>query len=216
MKYKHILFDLDGTISDPKIGITKSVQYALHKMGIEERDLDKLEPFIGPPLKSSFMEIYSFTEEQANQAVELYREYFKEQGMYENELYDGMQDILIQLRDNGYFLYVATSKPTVFALQILKYFQIDSYFELIVGSNLDGTMSDKAEIIAHIIKSSDLQKNSVIMIGDRKHDIIGANKNGMDSIGVGFGYGSELELRQANCTYYIDQVEDLPVILSNA
>lgn len=187
MKYKHLLFDLDGTITDPKLGITKSVQYALDKMGIIESDLDKLEPFIGPPLKNSFEEIYSYTEEQASQAVEY---------------------------NDGYVLYVATSKPSVFAKQILEYFQVKNNFELIVGSNLDGTMSDKTEIIRYIISGRELLKDNVIMIGDRKHDIIGANNNGIDSVGVGYGYGSERELRQVNCTYYIKTLENLWSVLS--
>lgn len=214
MKYKHLLFDLDGTITDPKLGITKSVQYALDKMGIIESDLDKLEPFIGPPLKNSFEEIYSYTEEQASQAVEYYREYFKKYGMYENKLYFGMKELLEQLQNDGYVLYVATSKPSVFAKQILEYFQVKNNFELIVGSNLDGTMSDKTEIIRYIISGRELLKDNVIMIGDRKHDIIGANNNGIDSVGVGYGYGSERELRQVNCTYYIKTLENLWSVLS--
>ncbi|MET3846511.1 HAD hydrolase-like protein [Paenibacillus sp. OAE614] len=143
MRYKHLLFDLDGTVTDPKIGITKSVQYALNKFGIQEDDLDKLEPFIGPPLKNSFMEIYSFSEDQALQGVEYYREYFRERGIFENELYPGMQNVLKQLQDDGFTLYVATSKPKVFADEILKYFEVDHYFEWVVGSHLDGTLSDK-------------------------------------------------------------------------
>ncbi|MFD0675243.1 HAD family hydrolase [Cohnella sp. GCM10027633] len=214
MKYKHILLDLDGTISDPKIGITKSVQYALNKMGIIENDLDKLEPFIGPPLKNSFIDIYSFSEGRANQAVEYYREYFKEYGMYENELYPGMLELLENFQNSGFTLYVATSKPTVFAKQILKYFQIEHYFEWIVGSNLDGTMSDKSEIINYIIKNKEISIDSLIMIGDRKHDIVGANNNGIASIGVGYGYGSEEELRKANCTYYINKLDDIVRVVS--
>ncbi|WP_145136589.1 HAD family hydrolase [Paenibacillus sp. Y412MC10] len=209
MRYKHLLFDLDGTITDPKIGITKSVQYALNKFGIQEDDLDKLEPFIGPPLKNSFMEIYSFSEDQALQGVEYYREYFRERGIFENELYPGMQSVLKQLQDDGFTLYVATSKPKVFADEILKYFGVDLYFEWVVGSHLDGTLSDKTEIITYILQNRNLVKSKVVMIGDRKHDMIGAKNNGIDSIGAEYGYGSDGELLRENCTYYIKKIEDI-------
>ncbi len=134
--------------------------------------------------------------------------------MFENELYPGMKELLDQLQTYGFILYVATSKPAVFAEQILKYFEIDHYFELVVGSNLDGTMADKTDIIAYILKNNNLEKDNVIMIGDRKHDIVGAHNNGIDSIGAGYGYGSEGELSKANCTYYINKLEDIMKVVS--
>ncbi|MFD2991025.1 HAD hydrolase-like protein [Fictibacillus nanhaiensis] len=171
--YEYILFDLDGTLSDPKIGITKSVQYALKRMGITENNLDYLESFIGPPLQQSFLEFYSFDEPQIQTAITHYRERFIDKGMYENTLYEHIPSLLQELSDNGHTLVIATSKPTVFAEEILKYFNIHHHFDLIVGSNLDGTSTSKTEIIQHILHHySDQPKGSFIMIGDRKHDII--------------------------------------------
>ncbi|ERN51170.1 HAD family hydrolase [Alkalihalophilus marmarensis] len=213
-KYKVILFDLDGTLSDPKVGITKSVQYALHKMGIFEPDIDKLEGFIGPPLQVSFTEYYNFNEANSQKAINLYRERFKEKGMFENELYLNIPLLLESLIEQGNALVVATSKPTVFSEQILKHFNIDQYFELIVGSNLDGTRASKTEIIQYILDTyTEFKLGDFIMIGDRKHDIIGSNNTGIDSIGVTYGYGSFEELKHSNPTFIVDTVEQLKDIL---
>ncbi|WP_028560836.1 HAD family hydrolase [Paenibacillus pinihumi] len=212
--YNVILFDLDGTLSDPKIGITKSVQYALEKFGIYEPDLDKLEPFIGPPLDESFKKFYGFNEEQCKRGIAYYRERFKEKGMYENILFPDIPKLLEQLNAAGKVLVVATSKPTVFAEQILKYFSIDHYFDLIIGSNLDGTRVAKTEIISHILgEMKSYDKRDFIMIGDRKHDIVGANNTGIHSIGVLYGYGPLEELQQASPTYIVDHVTELADIL---
>lgn len=208
--YKVILFDLDGTLSDPKVGITKSVQYALGKMGIIEPDIDKLDCFIGPPLQVSFAEYYDLDDVNSHQAIEYYRERFKDQGMFENEIYAGISALLEILTNESIKLVVATSKPTVFAEEILKYFQIDQFFELVVGSNLDGSRSAKTEIIQYILDSyKGYKKEEFIMIGDRKHDIIGANNTGIASIGVTYGYGSEGELQDANATYIVRSVSEL-------
>ncbi|MGD8191898.1 HAD family hydrolase [Brevibacillus ginsengisoli] len=208
--YKVVLFDLDGTLTDPKIGITKSVQYALEKMGIVESDLDKLEPFIGPPLHESFAEFYSFDEEQTKLAIEFYRERYKDKGMFENVLYQGIPQLLEELKKQQKVLIVATSKLTVFSEKILQHFNIDQYFDLIVGSNLDGTRASKTEIIQHILNEmKDYERQDFIMIGDRKYDIIGANNTGIDSIGVTYGYGSMDELRQLNPTCIVHAVEEL-------
>lgn len=213
-KYKVILFDLDGTLSDPKVGITKSVQYALQKMNIVEPDIDKLECFIGPPLQVSFAEYYDFDEKNTQKAIELYRERFKEMGMFENELYSNIALLLKSLKEQQFTLVVATSKPTVFAEQILKYFNIDQYFELIVGSNLDGTRASKTEIIQYILdKYQEHKLSDFIMIGDRKHDIIGANNTGINSIGVTYGYGSFEELSHSNPTHIVKSVSQLKDIL---
>jgi len=213
-KYKIILFDLDGTLSDPKVGITKSVQYALQKMGIIEPDVDKLECFIGPPLQVSFAEHYNFDEVSIQKAVEFYRERFKEKGMFENELYPNIPSLLESLKEQQFILVVATSKPTVFAEKILNYFNIDQYFDFVVGSNLDGTRTSKTEIIQNIIEKYDEYNfDNFIMIGDRKHDIIGANNIGIDSIGVTFGYGSVEELNNSNPTYIVNDVNELKEIL---
>jgi len=213
-EYKIILFDLDGTLSDPKEGIAKSVQYALTKMDIVEPDTDKLETFIGPPLQVSFAEYYGFDEMESKRAIAFYRERFKDKGMFENVLYPNISSALKALKENGYVLVVATSKPTVFAEQIMKYFDLEKYFHLIVGSNLDGTRSSKTEIIQYILdKNTDFKCSEFVMIGDRKHDIIGAKNTGIDSIGVTYGYGSLEEIRGAEPTYIVSSVDQLKDML---
>lgn len=209
-KYKIILFDLDGTLSDPKMGITKAVQFGLSKMGIIEENIDDLEHFIGPPLEISFMEHYDMTQAEAGQTIEFYRERFTRKGMFENELYDGIISLLQTLKNQQFKLAIATSKPTVFAKKIAAYFQIDTYFDHIIGSHLDGTRIEKGDIIQYIV---DLYKDNpleeFIMIGDRKYDIFGANKVGIDSIGVTYGYGPEMELQEANPTIIKHSVSEL-------
>lgn len=212
--YKFILFDLDGTLSDPKIGITKSVQFALDRMGIRVENLDNLDVFIGPPLQQSFSDYYSFNEVQTQTAITHYRERFSDVGMYENILYDHIPALLQELKENGHHLVVATSKPTVFAKEILKYFNIHQHFDLVVGSNLDGTRTAKTEIIQYILDHfGEHPSDAFIMIGDRKHDIIGAHNTGIDSIGVTYGYGSEEEIAQTNPTYQVSTVSELKEFL---
>ena len=216
LPYSTILFDLDGTLTDPKEGITKSIQYALNKMGIVENDLEKLTPFIGPPLLPSFMEFYHFSEEEANQTLQFYRERFSVTGLFENEVYEGIEELLKNLKQSNYRLAVATSKPTVFAKRILDYFELSPYFEVIVGSELDGTRTAKGEVIAEVLKQMNIEnKDDCVMIGDRKHDLIGASENAIDSIGVTYGYGSQQELEEANATYIVHSVGSLSVIFGN-
>ncbi|SPU00024.1 HAD family hydrolase [Lysinibacillus capsici] len=208
--YSVVLFDLDGTLSDPKIGITKSVQHALQKAGVMVNDLDELEPFIGPPLQVSFQEIYGFNDTQITRAIRDYRERFTERGMFENKLYEDIPALLAHLKQQGYILTIATSKPTVFAEQIIKYFQLESYFDLVVGSHLDGSRSAKGEIIAEVLQQLDsYPKDQFIMIGDRKYDLIGARENQIDAIGVTYGFGSLEELKNEEPTYIVDHVNDL-------
>ncbi len=214
MRYQYILFDLDGTLSDPKDGITKSVQYALQKMGISIDNLDELEGFIGPPLHVSFAEQYHLNEEEIIKAVNFYRERFRVKGMYENTLYPNIYRVLEHMKKSNVTLLVATSKPTVFAEEILKYFQIEHYFELIIGSELDGSRSSKTEIIQYILDQyPESSKHEFIMVGDRKHDIIGAHNTQIDSIGVTYGYGSNEEIIASRPTYLVHSVEDLQRIL---
>jgi phosphoglycolate phosphatase len=208
-KYKHILFDLDGTLSDPKIGITKSVQYALKKFGIVEDNLDSLECFIGPPLHFSFKEYYGMDEENIQLVITYYRERFKDKGMYENILYPEIPNLLQDLKDAGYILDVATSKPTFFAEKIVKYFNIDHFFNHIVGSNLDGSRSVKGEVIEHVLNMYDKDLSEFIMIGDRKHDLIGANVMNIDSIGVTYGFGSYKELKHEKPTRIMNDIHQL-------
>ncbi|MBT2639828.1 HAD family hydrolase [Bacillus sp. ISL-39] len=212
--YKVILLDLDGTITDPKAGITRSVQYALEKMNIAAPDADQLEGFIGPPLQVSFAEYFDFDERQTEKAIGFYRERFKEKGILENELYPNIPDLLKFLREQNFSLVIATSKPTVFADHIVKHFKIDHYFDLVVGSNLNGTRTSKTEIIEFILNEYNQYKpEEFIMVGDRKHDIEGAGNNGIDSIGVTYGYGSLEELKNSQPTYIVDSVEQLKGIL---
>ncbi|MBG9456614.1 5'-nucleotidase [Lysinibacillus sphaericus] len=209
-KYSVVLFDLDGTLSDPKVGITKSVQYALQKIGIVEENLNKLETFIGPPLQVSFREIYGLDDVRIQQAIAYYRERFIQIGLYENNLYENIFSLLEYLQKEGYQLAIATSKPTVFAEQILQYFNIEHFFELVAGSNLDGTRSAKGEVITFAREHfNEANNDQFIMIGDRKYDIVGAHENQMDSIGVTYGYGSLDELTDAQATYIVENVNEL-------
>ena len=212
--YSVILFDLDGTLTDPKEGITRCVQYALRKLGIEEPDLANLIHFIGPPLMQNFQESYGLSEEDALKAVGFYRERFADVGMYENTVFAGVQEMLEELRRQGKELVVATSKPTVFSVRILEHFGLDGYFSHIIGSNLDGTRVEKAEVIAFALKQIGARdKERMIMVGDRKHDILGAAANGLASVAVTFGYGSREELCQAQPTYMVDSIEELMDII---
>ncbi|MBO8463436.1 MAG: HAD hydrolase-like protein, partial [Firmicutes bacterium] len=169
---KYVFFDLDGTITDSGLGITKSVQYALRAFGIEETNLKKLEPFIGPPLKDSFMEFYHMDEEQANKAVKAYREYYEVTGLFENEVYDGIPNVLKQLKEAGKEMVLATSKPEVFAKKILEHFQLDSYFSIIAGADLEGNRVEKLDVMKYAIGLANSEDyTQIVMIGDRKYDI---------------------------------------------
>ncbi|PEZ01065.1 phosphoglycolate phosphatase [Bacillus sp. AFS018417] len=208
--YTTFLFDLDGTLTDPKEGIVNSVTYALRKMGTDEQDDKKLLSFIGPPIQHSFASIYRMNEKQVAEAVTYYREYFQDKGMFENQIYEHIPSVLKDLKNARKRLFVATSKPTIFAKQILEHFQLAHYFEEIVGSNLDGTRIAKTDIIQHILHTyHDLKKEHVVMVGDREHDIIGAQQVGIDSIGVMYGYGSKEELVAAGATHIIEDVEHI-------
>jgi phosphoglycolate phosphatase len=208
--YDYILFDLDGTVTDPGIGITNSVMYALKKYGIEVSDRSELYKFIGPPLWESFVKYYGFSMEETTKAVEYYREYYKDKGIYENTVYDGFEDLLKLLKANGKTLIIATSKPEVFAKQILEHFDIAKYFTVIAGGTLDGARVNKDEVISYALENCNLkEKSKVIMIGDREHDIRGAKKNGLHSMGVLFGYGDREELEKAGADYIVETVADI-------
>ncbi|WML33573.1 HAD family hydrolase [Clostridium sp. OS1-26] len=210
INYEYILFDLDGTLTDPAIGITNSVMYSLEKYGIKVSDRSKLYKFIGPPLWESFEKYYGFSKEEAKQAVEYYREYYKDKGIYENLVYEGLEDLLKLLKASSKTLIVATSKPEIFAKQILEHFNIAKYFTFIAGGNLDGTRVKKDEVISYALESCNiLDKSKVIMLGDREHDIIGAKKNGIHSMGVLFGYGDREELENAGADYIVETVSDI-------
>ncbi len=212
--YQVVLFDLDGTITDSKLGILNSVLYSLAKFDISIEDLDSLNCFIGPPLLESFQEFCHFDKAKAHLAIQYYREYFANTGIFENAVYPGIPQLLSHLKDAGKQLLVATNKPTVFAERIISHFQLDDYFAAIIGSNLDGTLGTKTAVINYALsKVPQVAKENAIMIGDRKHDIIGAQQNGIASIGVTYGYGSSDELQLAQPTYLTDTVEDLRLII---
>ena len=206
----YLLFDLDGTLTTPKEGITKCVQYALRAFGIEEPDLDRLTPFIGPPLRQSFIDFYQFSEDQAITAVEKYRERFSTTGLFENVLYLGIPTMLQALQKQGKILAVASSKPTVFVRQILEHFKLAQYFQVIEGSNLDGSRVEKKEVISTVLQQlGNPPIQQVIMVGDRIYDVRGAAELGIACVGVRFGFAAPGELENSGAIYLADTVSDL-------
>ncbi|MDO4554328.1 MAG: HAD family hydrolase [Lachnospiraceae bacterium] len=207
-KKEIVLFDLDGTLTNPMIGITKSVQYALKKFGIEEPDLWNLTKFIGPPLMYSFETFYGFSKEEAAKAVEYYREYYSPTGIFENKAYDGMKELLESLKSRGMILAVATSKPEEYAIRILDHFEMSEYFTYIGGALMNGR-TDKAQVISYVLETLSANLDKTIMVGDREHDILGAKKNHLDSIGVLYGYGNRQELEKAGADWIVADVDEL-------
>ena len=213
---KYALFDLDGTLTDPKVGTTTCVKLALDYFGIQVENLKELESLIGPPLKGSFMEKYGLSDDQADKAMEIYRSRFSTVGLYENEMYKGIDSMLSHLREKGYQLSVASSKPTVFVERILEYFDIKKYFHHVVGSLLDGRRVDKEEVVEEALRLlgvTDESKKEAVMIGDRMFDVIGAKSHELTSIAVSYGYGSREELDNSNPDYIVDSVEELENLL---
>ncbi len=208
-EYKVILFDLDGTLTDPKLGITKSVEYSLNNFGITVESLEDLTRFIGPPLYDSFSRYYGFNREKTEEAITLFREYFSDKGIFENFIYPDIKNLLEKLKNSGLKLIVATSKPEVFATKIVDHFKIDHLFEKVSGSMLNGDLSNKTDLIESILNDLPYSKDDILMIGDRKHDIIGANNNGIDSVGVSYGYSLPGELKEAGATYIVDNIGEL-------
>ena len=210
MKHNVILFDLDGTLTDPGEGITNSVAYALRKLGQTPPPRAELEAYIGPPLAGSFEQRAGVDRQTAELAVEYYREYFGVKGIFENELYGGIDGMLAALKAAGATISLATSKPTVYAKQIIEHFGIAKYFDAIAGSELDGRRVKKAEVIDYALELLGVSdRGSVIMVGDREHDIIGAKKCGVASVGVTYGYGSREELEGSGAGHIVDSVEEL-------
>lgn len=210
---KYILFDLDGTLTNPKEGITKCVQHALRHFGID-RQCDELVEFIGPPLREQFMKYASLTEEEGELAVKIYRERFAPIGIFENEIYDGIITMLDALKKQEKILAIATSKPGVFAQKIADKYGITPYIEGVFASELDGTNTDKALVIKNAMEALGADKENTIMVGDREHDCIGAQKNGIECIGVTYGYAREGELEESGAYALADSPEVLLEILS--
>ncbi|CYU36366.1 TPA: HAD family hydrolase [Streptococcus suis] len=211
--YQTILFDLDGTLTDSGQGILNSVAYALEKMGIEEPDTANLNRFIGPPLYESFSRFYQLSPEDTQSAVDAFRVYFKEKGMFENQLYPGIIPLLEELRTAGKTLVIATSKPEIFAKQILEHFGIAHYFDVIAGASLDSSRISKADVIGYAINQLEAFPKHAVMIGDREHDIEGARMHQLPAIGVLYGYGSKQEFEKAGATMIVETVQDLKRVL---
>ena len=208
--FKTILFDLDGTLTDPALGITNSVAYALSKWDITVSDRSELFKFIGPPLLDSFAEYYGFSDSQSRLALKYYREYFTDRGMFENRVYEGIPQLLSELKSRNKKLIVATSKPEEFAVRILQHFKLDGYFDFIGGASMDETRVKKADVIQYALDSCNIiDRSSVVMVGDRLHDINGAKLCGLPSIGVTYGYGSFDELKDAGADFIALSVEDI-------
>ena len=212
-RYAYCLFDLDGTLTDPGEGITRSVAYALSFFGIEVKDRTALYPFIGPPLVDSFSTFYGFSPEQARQAVERYREYFSRQGIFENELYPGIKELLEDLKKHGVRILLASSKPEVYARKILEHFQLLPFFDFVAAATMDDTRSKKTDVVRYALESCGISPDRAVMIGDRHHDIEGAKDNALESIGVLWGYGSREELSAAGATLLAESVPQLASLL---
>lgn len=208
-----ILFDLDGTITDPAEGITNSVSYALKKFGVKVENKSDLNCFIGPPLYASFMKYYGFSKEKAEKAVDFYREYYADKGIFECRLYDGIKELIIKLHSAGKRVVLATSKPEFFAEKLLRHFGLLEYFYHIAGATMDGSRIEKTDIINYAFDGMKSDKQNAVMIGDREFDIIGAKNVGIASIGVTFGYGSLEELEKSGADYIADRVEDIEKLL---
>ena len=208
---KNILIDLDGTLTDPKVGITTSARYGLEKIGHPISDEINIDWIIGPPLKASLAKILNVEADHvlAEQALMGYRERFAVKGLYENHVFEGVAETLAELKRRGYRLFVATAKPTVYAKQILEHFDLAQYFTDIYGSELNGERTNKAELIQYILEQQKLPADQCLMVGDREHDIFGARQNGIDTIAVNYGYGSQEELALAQPKYQIDRFNQL-------
>ena len=216
MHKNYIFFDLDGTITDPKEGITKAVEYALAKFGIEVSDRETLLPFIGPPLRDSFKEYCGFTHEKANEAIKYYREYYTQcGGLYDCYVYPGMEKTLKTLHSRGKKIIMATAKPEDFSIQLMKHFNLDGLFDDICGASLDETSTHKEEVIGYALEKNNITDVSqVVMIGDRNYDILGAKVFNIDTVGVLYGYGSEKEFKEAGADFICQKPEDLLNIIN--
>ena len=212
MEFQYILFDLDGTITESGPGIIYSVYYAATKMGYKVEDRSMLRRFIGPPLSESFQKFFGMTEAQAAEGIRCYREYYTEKGIFENTVYEGLEESVKILKQHGKRLAVATSKPEKFAKQIAEHFGFDQYFDVICGASMDESLVAKADIMANALRElgvSEEEKSKVLMVGDREHDIFGAKKNQVASMGVLYGYGDRMELETAGADFIVDTAADI-------
>jgi phosphoglycolate phosphatase len=213
--FQYILFDLDGTLTDPKIGITNSVMYSLEKFGIKVNDRKELFCFIGPPLIDSYMDFYGFSKEDALQAIVYYREFFGATGIYQNDVYDGIENVLATLKNQGKKLILATSKPEKYANIILEHFGLAKYFDCVVGATFDGSLNYKSDIVAVALKRGGVDDISkAVMIGDRHHDVDGGKANSLATIGVLYGYGSLEEFNECGADFVAETPADILRIIN--
>jgi Predicted phosphatases len=215
MKFSHIFFDLDGTLTDPALGITNAILYARKKWGLPCGPNREYTPFIGPPMPKSFEELWGFSEDEAKRFLADYREYFSEKGLFENEIYPGMIGLLQKLKASGAHLYVATTKPTEFSLRIAEHFGFAPYFDLISGSGMDGDKAFKRDVIAYARDTCGVDMTKAVMVGDRRHDVAGAHQCSIPCVGVTYGYGGRAELAEAGADFIVDTVEELTELLLN-
>lgn len=211
--WQHILFDLDGTLTDPAEGITGSVRFAMQQMDFPVPEQAVLERFIGPPLDEVFGEVCGYDAEQSEQAILHFREYFTNQGINENEIFPGMAELLRELVERGCILHVATTKPLHFANVVLANFDIAQYFTTVAGSGLAHAGRPKAEVVQEVLDTAGIDPTQAVMVGDRKHDVIGAHACGLPCVGVAFGYGGREELTKAGAEYIVDDMAGLRAVL---
>ncbi len=209
MKYKNVIFDLDGTLSDSKEGITKSVQYALEKVGIIEENLENLEHFVGPPMVEQYMKVYGMSKDKAFETLGYYRERYTPIGIYETKAYPGILEILEKLKSEGVKIGMATSKPEGMAIEVAKFLEIDEYFDIICGADLKGPRQSKADVLNKVFENSNFNKEESVLIGDTKYDVEGANKIGIDCIGVNWGMGTEEEMLNEGAKKIINHYDEL-------
>ena len=210
MKYKTIFFDLDGTITDSAPGIMNSIKYALEKNHLPMLSEEQLRSFIGPPLRGQFCKVCGLADEESARMVEDYREYYRDKGIFGNNVYDGVIEMLEKLRKKGFRLAIATSKPEKYAKIIIDHFHLTQYFACVAGMEMDGGRGTKAQVITYALEKNDItDKSNVLMIGDREHDVIGAHENGLDCLGILYGFGSRKEFEEAGADYIRENVEDI-------
>ena len=216
MSFEYILLDLDGTVTDSAEGVINSVAYALEKLGCPVDDKSSLMKFIGPPLTESFKDFYNFDEETIQLGVRYYRDYYNDNGIFQNRLYDGIPELLKSLKQHGKTVILATSKPEVYAKRILEHFNVDLYFDFIGGSTFDAERNTKTGVLKYILKECRIDNLSdAVMIGDRKHDIVGAHEVGLKCAAILYGYGNEPEFKEYNADFIIDTVDDLKKFLTD-
>lgn len=209
-----VLFDLDGTITDSAPGIMNSIRYALNNYGMEIPPESILRTFIGPPLKEQFQKVFGVSDRDSAGMVSSYREYYSDRGIYENEVYAGIMEMLSELKTENIKILMATAKPEIYARRIAEYFGFSEYFDFIGGACMDGRRTDKYEVIEYVLHSCDIKDRCrVIMAGDRSHDMIGAKKAGVTGIGVLYGYGTREELKKAGASYLAETPEKLKKII---